>query len=169
MYIAVIGPESSGKSELSEQLSVKLEIPLVKEFAREYLEQLEGEYTESDLNRISKGQFLACRRADTGDGYVSDTEILTIKIWSHEKYKQVDPDIIDLMDDLKIDLYLLCYPDLPWKEDPYRESPLLQDRMRLFSRYVKELNRMNKPFRVIRGIGPDRLELAIKEIHSFFA
>jgi len=169
MHIAVIGPESTGKSELSEQLADKLSLPLVKEFAREYLEQLEEEYVESDLTKIAKGQFLACRRAETDDGFVCDTEILTIKVWSKEKYNQVDPDIMYLMDELNIDIYLLCYPDLPWTEDPLRESPLLQDRMRQFSRFVKELNRMNKPYRVIRGMGPERLALAIKEIQSFSA
>ena len=166
--IAVVGPESSGKSELSEQLSAKLGLPLVKEFAREYLEQLEGEYSETDLTKIAKGQFLACRRADTGEGYISDTEMLSIKIWSKEKYQKVDPDISYLLEELKIDLYLLCYPDLPWKEDPLRESPLLQDRMRLFTKFVNKLNKMNMPYRVVRGMGSARLDLAIKEIASFF-
>ena len=167
MRIAVIGPESTGKTELSEQLSNKLEISLVKEFAREYLADFEGEYSESDLVKIAKGQYLSCMRADTGGDYISDTELLTIKIWSKEKFQQVDPDIIYLMDELKFDLYLLCYPDLPWTPDPLRESPLLQDRMRQFSWFVKELNKMNKAYRIIRGTGPDRLGLALKEIQSF--
>ncbi|HAW51188.1 MAG TPA: ATPase [Flavobacteriales bacterium] len=167
MKIAVIGPESSGKSKLSEQISVKLGIPLVKEYAREYLENLDGEYGENDLTKIAKGQYLACMRTEKGDGFISDTELLSIKIWSKEKYQKVDQDILYLMDELTIDLYLLCYPDLPWESDPLRESPLLQDRMRQFSWFVKELNKMNKPYRVIRGEGPARLDLAMKEIRSF--
>ena len=44
-YIIAIGPESSGKSTLIQYLSDKLDIPVVDEYAREYLNKLEIIYT----------------------------------------------------------------------------------------------------------------------------
>ena len=57
--IVVIGPESTGKSTLSAQLAKYFSTNFVKEYAREYLENLERAYTESDLDVIAKGQIAA--------------------------------------------------------------------------------------------------------------
>jgi nicotinamide riboside kinase len=52
--IAIIGPESTGKSTLANQLSNELSFPLVPEFAREYLKNLNREYKYSDLSEIAQ-------------------------------------------------------------------------------------------------------------------
>jgi nicotinamide riboside kinase len=55
--IAVIGPESTGKSTLSEQLAVHYKTQWVPEYAREYLLQHGNKYTFDDLLIIAKNQF----------------------------------------------------------------------------------------------------------------
>ncbi|MBL0070581.1 MAG: ATP-binding protein [Bacteroidetes bacterium] len=55
--IAIIGPESSGKSELSRALAAKYETGWVPEYAREYLTGLGQPYSESDVIAIYRKQW----------------------------------------------------------------------------------------------------------------
>ena len=54
--IVVIGPESTGKSTLSESLAASLDTVWVPEVAREYCMNLNRQYTEEDLLVIARGQ-----------------------------------------------------------------------------------------------------------------
>lgn len=54
--VVVIGPESTGKSTLSEQLANHYQTVWVPEFARGYLETLGRAYNQDDLLRIAEGQ-----------------------------------------------------------------------------------------------------------------
>ena len=57
--IVIIGPESTGKSMLCQQLAVQYNTIWVKEYAREYLLQNGIQYTYEDLLTIAKGQIEA--------------------------------------------------------------------------------------------------------------
>ena len=54
--IVIIGPESTGKSTLSQQLAHHYNEPWVREYAREYIDHLDRPYTYADLLAIAKGQ-----------------------------------------------------------------------------------------------------------------
>lgn len=54
--IVIIGPESTGKSTLCQQLAAYYQTLWVPEFAREYLLTLKKQYTFEDLLIIAKGQ-----------------------------------------------------------------------------------------------------------------
>ena len=54
--IVIIGPESTGKSTLSQELAAHFNAPWVPEYAREYIDQLDRPYTFDDLLAIAKGQ-----------------------------------------------------------------------------------------------------------------
>ena len=54
--IVVIGPESTGKSTLCQQLSTHFKTDWVKEYAREYLLTNGNKYTYENLLDIAKGQ-----------------------------------------------------------------------------------------------------------------
>ncbi len=57
--IVVIGPESTGKSILCEQLAAHYNTLWVKEYAREYLLKNGTEYSFENLLDIAKGQVVA--------------------------------------------------------------------------------------------------------------
>jgi nicotinamide riboside kinase len=79
-----------------------------------------------------------------------DTDLLTLKIWSQEKYGLVSKLItneLELFD--KNRFYFLCKPDIPWEQDPMREHP--QDRDRLFEEHTELLQKMNLDFMVVSG------------------
>ena len=79
--IIVTGPESSGKTTICQQLSTHFKIPFTKEFARDYIDNLDKEYLQKDLIEIAKGQ-LKNEQLTTNNKKLSlhDTDLITIKI-----------------------------------------------------------------------------------------
>ena len=61
--IVFTGPECSGKSTLSKAIAKKMQLPLVEEYARQYLNSLGRNYIYSDLAQIAKGQLNAEKKA----------------------------------------------------------------------------------------------------------
>ncbi|MCB9170418.1 MAG: ATP-binding protein [Flavobacteriales bacterium] len=162
--IAITGPESSGKTTLARAVAAHYGAPWVPEFAREYLERIDRPYVEADLIAIAKGQLAAEEaRADASDPLlVCDTDMITLRIWSQEKYGRVAPELEQLMQGTHYDLALLCRPDIPWEYDPLRENP--HDRDRLFEVYHETLIELQRPFVIIEGDRRDRLHRAVHAI-----
>ncbi|MEI7981580.1 MAG: ATP-binding protein [Bacteroidota bacterium] len=165
--IAITGPESTGKSMLSEQLADHYNTLWVPEFAREYLELLNRPYEEKDIVLISQQQII---QEDRLSGRANrflfcDTELIVTKIWSEVKYGRCDAWILNEIQYHSYDLFLLCDIDLPWEYDPLREHP--HQRRFLFDLYHQELKSRNFPFYIIRGFGPERLKDAIIKIDNF--
>ena len=159
--IAITGPESSGKTSLAELLAEKSGLVYVPEFAREYLMERGGKYQQEDLVQIALGQMKLWSEVNSAGGFVADTEMLVMKIWSDFKYGQTDQTILSLLERQQFDHYFLCYPDIPWEEDPLREHP--EQRMELFELYLKELEDRKLPFTILKGDLSERLE-ACREI-----
>lgn len=171
MYrIAVVGPESTGKSELSKKLATHYQSPWVEEYARSYVEQLNRHYTFDDVCTIALKQIdyeLTYEKAHSEPYVFFDTDLIITKIWFDYCFQSV-PDFVD--ERLKtgfFDLYLLCEPDLPWQPDPVREHG--NDRDYFFDRYKSEIEHLGKPFVCIHGLGEERLKNATKQIDNFFA
>ena len=164
MKVAVLGPESSGKTSLTEDLSRHFHWDRVQEFSRTYLTELNRPYDEHDLFVIAKRQFEEIHVLGSERSFISDSELLTIKIWAMEKYGSCDGRIVDLLRRQKFDLYLLCYPDLKWAQDALRESPDLNDRLRQYHLFKSELESMKVDYSVVKGAGKDRLNCALSII-----
>lgn len=162
--IAITGPESSGKTTLSQQLGLHFQIPVAPEFARIFLESSNGSYCFSDLDLIAQGQVDAWETLDTS--LLCDTEMTVMKIWSEVKFKKISPLIQKCYLEQRFDHYFLCRPDIPWEPDPLRENP--NDRNDLFERYQKELKLLNRPFTIIEGSEKDRKDHCIQIIEELF-
>jgi nicotinamide riboside kinase len=178
LRIAVVGPESSGKTTLAEALMRHFGGGRVADGTREYVEELERPYIEEDLLAMARShaQWFAdaplhaaegreeFRRNEPVGRSVSvepvffDTDILNIRIWSMEKYGRVHPGIDRLVHDLRYDLRLLCRPDIPWEPDPQRENPY--DRDRLFAIWEREMKAFGFLYIVIEGSREQRLHMA---------
>ena len=166
--VAIVGAESSGKTTLAVALGAALGGVVVEEFARTYLQEHGPHYTEADLLTIAVAQARAedaamARSAELqARAVVCDTDMLTIRIWSEEKFGRCDPWIIEASEHRPYDLCLLCRPDIPWEPDPLRENP--HDRDRLFNVYEAMLKELGKPFVVIGGTPKERLGHALDAI-----
>ncbi len=158
--VAVTGPESTGKSKLAEWLANEYHTLWVPEYAREYLQKNGPDYTMEDVVNIAHGQL---QRENTASENASevlfcDTDLLVTKIWCEVVFGACPEWIENQFHAHQYDLYLLCYPDIPWEPDPLRENP--DDRKRLFTLYRQVLEESKLPFRVVKGLGNVRFENA---------
>ncbi|MDZ7669285.1 MAG: ATP-binding protein [Gammaproteobacteria bacterium] len=82
LLICVTGVECTGKTTLAEHLARWLEVPLVREAARDYLRGRPG-YDRGDVLAIARAQLEAERaaveRAETV--VVADTDLTVIQVW----------------------------------------------------------------------------------------
>ena len=164
----VIGPESTGKSTLCEQLAAYYKTSWVPEYAREYLLQHGTQYTYDDLLIIAKGQ------VSLEESYIEknadapflffDTDQYVMKVWCEFVFKKCHPWILDQIAKRKYDLYLLCNLDLPWVKDELREYPDLESRRQLFRIYKNIMISQPVPWAEISGNNDERLHKAIKAI-----
>lgn len=158
LRIAVVGPESCGKTTLARSLAHAWGEPWVEEVARDWLEARGGVYDAHDLPTIA-----ALQRAREDELAASarrflfcDTNGLVIRVWSEVKYGVVDLRVTASERLHDYALHLLTAPDLPWEFDPLRESP--NAREMLFDRYEAALRAADVPFAVITGQGDARLQ-----------
>ncbi|MGN7784110.1 AAA family ATPase [Niabella sp. 22666] len=185
--IVIIGPESTGKSTLCEQLAAHYNTVWCPEYAREYLLQNGTNYTFDDLATIAKGQVALEDeyvgkvenqesrkvRKLTEPGSVLpdlqtsgllflDTDMYVMKVWCEFVFGRCHRFILDEIVARKYDLYLLCNTDLPWTKDELREYPDLESRQTLFKMYKDILMNQSTPWVEIKGSNDDRLKIAIE-------
>jgi NadR type nicotinamide-nucleotide adenylyltransferase len=159
---AITGPESSGKTTLAKALSEHFNAVWIPEYARTYLLDRNGVYSENDLDRIAKGQIEEWSHFSKEELLFCDTEMLVMKIWSEYKYDRCSEFIQDAFREQVFDHYFLCSPDIAWEEDPLREHP--EEREALFECYLKTLNDYNLPYSIVKGDLDERVALCINEI-----
>lgn len=161
--IAIIGPESTGKSTLAEDLASSLDTIFVPEYARAYIEKLDRPYQYEDLLKMAKGQVSMEDRlsAKANKFIVIDTTLTIIRVWSEHKYGKCDPWIISEEQMRKYDLTILCDIDIPWEEDPQREHPHLREH---FFDLYKEYAEAHPPFILVQGNRQTRLAAALEAI-----
>lgn len=169
--VVITGVESSGKTTLAQGLAQKYQAPVAAEFARGFLENVNGRYHQNDLDKILKGQLLSeqtLRSSDTSL-MICDTGPYVIKVWSMFRYGRVSSYIIEEINKYHADLYVLPdFRDLPYEDDPLREHPDFKDRCRLFDMYLTELINQNAPFIVPSGGREQRLLQVSDVIASLF-
>lgn len=167
--IALIGPESTAKSTLSEQLATYYHTVWVPEYSRDYLKRIDRKYMLEDVLNIAKAQLEReqelLKRAKRF--LFADTELIIAKVWCEDVFQTCPPWITENLRTHQYDLYLLTYPDLPWLEDPLRENPHRRDFF--FNWYERELNAIHANYVIIKGDGEARLNQAIQAIEKFSA
>jgi NadR type nicotinamide-nucleotide adenylyltransferase len=164
--IGIIGPEATGKSALAKALAAHFNTEFVPEFARNYLENLETDYTENDLLEIANGQ-LAYEKVliEKANKFLfCDTTLHVIQIWSEVKYNKCDLKILNNLINKNYDFLLLCNIDLPWTFDKLREHPLEKDRQFLFKMYLEIAAASGIDYGIISGLDEKRLKCAINMI-----
>ena len=162
--IVVTGPESSGKTTLAKTLAKKYNAPFVEEVVREYLSHLGRKHKFEDLEKIARLQQQAIN--EKNDSLVfCDTDLLTIKIWAEDKYNKTIDGVEEMLLQNSPDLYILCFPDLPWEPDPLREDMGRLDV--IYKKYLSEIKASGVPFIVAKGLGDARLNLAVNYLNDF--
>ena len=167
--IVITGPESTGKTNLATHLSKVFEGHYVAEYAREYISRLKSPYSYDDLLRIAMKQVSQQEESEKfTNGFVFfDTWLIITKIWFKEVYGHYPSWIDEKLSTVRMDLFLLCAPDIPWEPDPVRENGG-ERRIYLFNEYEKEIKKTSTDYRVITGSGEGRFQMAEKCIQNYF-
>ncbi len=164
--ICLTGAESTGKSSLALQLAGHFNTYSLAEYAREYLETFGPTYVYEDLSSMAEEQqrrILKFAKIPKPIGFL-DTDLLTLMIWSKYVFNRVDPWLEEAFQQKKIDLYLLCKPDIAWEADPLREHPTKREQ--IHSIYENELLRRQLPFEIVQGEGEARFSSALNAIEE---
>ena len=192
--IVIIGPESTGKSTLCEQLASHYHTLWCPEYAREYLLKNGMNYSYNDLLAIAKGQvdleekFIEQVRsterpgdqgADVSVAEIStvpdlfaskllfiDTDMYVMKVWCEFVFGNCHPFILEQIVERKYDLYLLCNADLPWVKDQLREYPDLETRNKLYFIYKDIMINQPVPWIDISGEYEERLKKAVEAVDA---
>ncbi len=162
--IAIIGPESSGKSALTPWLADQLSCGYVSEYAREYIPTINRDVVYEDLDVILTEQLRREDQFENDEFLVCDTETIVVKVWAEVVYGKVSPFIHSAWKNRHYDFTLLCYPDLPWEPDPLRSIPDWEGRKAIFDTYEKELKVLGRPYAVVKGQGNQRFQNALELI-----
>lgn len=165
--IAVVGPESTGKSTMSEYLAQHYRTVWVPEYARDYCAALTEPPTWQDEINMFYGQ-LALEKEYLPKAkklLICDTTFITVKIWSDYTFGRSPQEVLDELPKHPYDLYLLLSIDLPWEEDPLRDFPHMRDHF--MEVWYKELNALNANYVLILGTGQDRYDSAVAVIDEF--
>lgn len=166
--IAVVGPESTGKSMMTRRLAQEFGVWYVPEYARYYCEDLNNQYTLQDEINIYYGQVAmenAIVDATPERLIFCDTTILTVKIWSDYLFDHTPPQVLQEIRRRSYDLYLLMDIDLPWEDDPLRDFP---DKREYFMGVWKdELKALDAEFKIVSGLGEERYQNGIEVVKEF--
>lgn len=161
--IAIIGPESVGKTQLCCELAQHFDTTYEPEIARTYVESLDTPYAYQDVVNIAHLQIEIEKKSNIDKKDQSfvffDTDLIVTKVWFEHKYGVVPSFVKQWLAKKNIDLYLLCQPDIPWVYDKVRENR--DNRTFLYQWYEKEIKILGTDFFVISGIGKKRTQNAI--------
>jgi NadR type nicotinamide-nucleotide adenylyltransferase len=191
--IVIIGPESTGKSSLCEQLAAHYNTLWCPEYAREYLLKHGTNYSFDDLLTIAKGQIeleekyiqsvvnsresgVNTNRLQNADSRLTthdsvlfiDTDMYVMKVWCEFVFDNCHRFILDQIIERKYDLYLLCNVDLPWVKDELREYPDLENRLKLYYIYKDIMVNQSVPWVDISGGYEERLRKSIEAVNKIF-
>ena len=162
MRIAILGPESSGKTTLAKNLSTELNCTVVYEYAREYFQNKDYSLCElKDLIFIAEEQY---KRTENHEQLISDTDIITIEVWAEDKYRNVPERIKELAYLQYFDVYILAFPDIPWVYDKLRTD--VNRRQIIFQKYIDKLNFYNIEYIVVKGSIEGRIKRILEYVNE---
>jgi NadR type nicotinamide-nucleotide adenylyltransferase len=167
LKIAVVGPESTGKSTMSAFLASHYNTIWVPEYARGYCENLTEPPTWQDEINMFYGQIAleAEMLPKANQLLICDTTFITVKIWSDEMFGSSPQVVLDELPKHPYDLYLLLNIDLPWQDDPLRDFP--HKREHFMAVWQHELEVLNANYVLISGTDDARYQSAINAINNF--
>lgn len=167
LKIAVVGPESTGKSSMSVYLAGHYHTVWIPEYARAYCEKLTAPPTIEDEVNMFRGQIALERELlpQANQIVICDTTFITVKIWSDAFFGYTPQEVLDELPRHPYDLYLLLDIDLPWEDDPLRDFP--NQREHFMNVWRQELQALNARYVTISGTGQARYDRAVSAIDEF--
>ena len=167
--VVLTGSESTGKSSLAWRIAKHYNADYVPEFVRGYAEKKGGVLSFADHGPIARGQMaIEDEHIATGSPLlIQDTDLLSTVVYCDHYFGQCPRWIVDMANERRPDLYLLCDIDIPWVADGVRDRGHLREEMQKLFRDA--VVRSKVPFAAVSGRGEERVAKAIDAIDAFLA
>ncbi len=167
--VCIFGPESTGKTTLTNRLAQHFNTVAVPEYARPYLDAQNCELSAEDMPMIARGHMASedALAREANRVLFSDTDLITTTIWSDWLFGSCAEWIREAADRRSYDLYLLLDVDVPWVSDRQRYLP--EERQSFLDRCVKELESRNRPFLKLSGDWDARFNKAVEAVERLLA
>lgn len=165
--IAIVGPESTGKSTISKSLAQHYQTVWVPEYARFYCASLQNTCTLQDELNMFFGQLALEDAMETiakNNLLICDTTFLTVKVWCDYQLGNTPQIVLEKLKTHHYDFYLIMDIDLPWQPDPLRDFKDMGEHF--MQVWHTELQALNAKYKVVSG-KEDRLQNAIDAIDDF--
>jgi NadR type nicotinamide-nucleotide adenylyltransferase len=167
--VVLIGPESTGKTRLTEELAGRYGVPFSGEHARAYVERRGAALGYADVEPIARGQKEgeddAIARAErSGARFVLlDTDLVSTMVYSRHYYGDCPAWVEREARRRRGELYLLHHVDVDWVPDGLqRQQP--ERRSELFERFRAVLAALEARVADIQGDRHERRQRAIRAI-----
>ncbi|NKI31538.1 DUF4301 family protein [Croceivirga thetidis] len=167
--VVLFGPESTGKTTLSQQLARHYNTVWVPEYAREYLQHKWNNERKTcephDLLPIAEGQMRLENELTkkASNVLICDTDLLETKVYSEAYYLGYCDENLEKYALLnEYHLYFLTYIDVPWEEDDLRDKP--NEREKMFDYFKGTLDKYDRKYVILKGDKKTRLKTAIHHI-----
>lgn len=165
--VCLFGPESVGKTTLSQQLAEHFRTVWVQEAARDILKSNE-EIDEQKLIEIGTAQTnLVMQKSQKANKILfCDTDLITTQIYAHHYLGYVPTKLIELEKEVTYDLYILLDIDTVWVEDPLRD--LGDKRAEMYQVFLSALEKRKLNYVKISGSWENRTQKAIQAVVEDF-
>lgn len=171
--VAIMGPESVGKSLLTEKLAEHFKTSMIHEWGRTVFERNGNKVSLDDFIKISQLRQEDENRAieESNKLIITDTEDITTYIFSKmyypDTYKTIEPYFLEKIKKEKpYDLYILLKPDVPGFQDGTRQ--FLEERWSHYEEIKLKLKALNVNFIEVGGGWAERFLWSKQEIEKLF-
>jgi nicotinamide riboside kinase len=165
MKIALLGAESTGKSQLALTLSARLQqsglaVQRVDEYLREWCNTQQRTPRQDEQRHIAETQMARVLAAPADAVVIADTTPLMTAVYSQMLFNDDSLQTLALAHQSVYDITLLTGLDLPWVSDGLqRDGPQVREPVDAAVRQM--LGLAGLPYQVVYGTGEQRLENAL--------
>ncbi|HEY3054152.1 MAG TPA: ATP-binding protein [Thermoanaerobaculia bacterium] len=159
--VCLIGPESTGKTELAQRLARHFSAPWMPEFARAYAEARSNRLSYDDCEPIARGQIAFESGGVAAALQILDTDLISTVVYARHYYGNCPPWIVAEARKRRADLYLLMDTDVDWKPDGARDTGG-EGREDLFDAFRAALDQFECRWVIISGDWEERFRSAVK-------
>jgi len=153
--IAIVGPESSGKSTMIEELADFFGSETVNEYGRTLSEVKGNDMTKEDFLDIMNGQQalidIVSNKAMSPFVFI-DTEAYTTYLFSKIYLGEYMDEILEFGHNQEIDHYIVLSPNVDWVDDGTRVLGDQQKREQFFEEIINILQKQDKSFEVVEDM-----------------
>ncbi|SDP37550.1 Nicotinamide riboside kinase [Rhodoferax sp. OV413] len=170
--IALLGAESTGKTQLAESLTATLcsrghSVSHIPEYLRLWCDTAGRTPRAEEQWAIANAQTARISQAPVATYLIADTTALMTAVYSELLFGDDSLYAIALEQQRSFDLTLVMGLDLPWAADPLRDGPHSQAPVDV--RLRAALARGNLPYQVVYGKNLARIQNALLAIESITA